>query len=186
MRTIAAPAAAVLGTRLALIQLVEMDLTLPLFVTTAAHDIDYGGNTYIGGRATAIDAIRDQGGEVQALSFQLSGVPADLLAIALAEPIQGKAVRVFTGILDADTHAILDVLQSWAGTLDVMSIAQGGQTAAITVSAEHRGIAFARPKGLRYTDGDQQALYPGDKSLEFVISQAQHADVWPAAAWFRR
>lgn len=186
MKTLAAPATAVLGKRLALAQLVFMDLTAPLYVSTSRDSILWGGNLYVGGRQTAIDPIKDQGGEIQGLSFQLSGVPNDLLAIALAEPIQGKAVRVYTAIMDPDTQAILDVQQSWAGTLDQMPISQGIETSVITVTAEHRGISFARPKGLRYTDGDQQQLHPGDLSLEFIVTQASHQDVWPAAAFFRQ
>jgi hypothetical protein len=186
LKTLAAPALAVLGNRLAMAQLVAMDLTVPIYVTTSRDSIDWGGHTYVGGRQTAIDSIKDQGGEVQGLSFQLSGVPNDLLAIALAEPIQGKAVRVYTAIMDADTLAILDVQPSWAGTLDQMPITQGIETSVITVTAEHRGIAFARPKGIRYTDGDQQALVPGDLSLEFIVAQASHQDVWPSAAFFRQ
>jgi hypothetical protein len=186
MKTLAVPAAALLGHRLALAQLVEMDLTAPIYVTTSRDNLLWSGKTYIGGRQTAIDSIKDQGGEIAGLSFQLSGVPNDLLAIALAEPIQGKAVRVYTAIMDPDTQAIVDVQPAWAGTLDLMPISQGPATSIITVTAEHRGITFARAKGLRYSDGDQQQLYPGDRCLEFLVSQATHQDTWPAAAFFRQ
>lgn len=186
MRTLTAPAAATLGNRLALAQLVEMDLTAQLLMTTARENIDWSSKTYIGGKQTAIAAIQDQGGAIQGLSFQISGVLNDTLAIALAEPIQGKAVRVYTCLMDADTQAILDVVLAWAGTLDQMPINQGASTSTITVTAEHRGLTFARPKGVRYSDGDQQALYPGDLSLTFLVSQATHQDVWPAASYFAR
>lgn len=186
MRTLLAPAAAVLGNRLALAQLVEMDLTVPLYVTTARDTIVWSSKTYIGGRQTAIDAIKDQGGEVVGVAFQLSGVPNDLLAIALAEPIQGKAVRVYTCLMDPDTQAILDVLPAWAGTLDQMPVSQGIDTSVITVTAEHRGITFASPKGKRYSDGDQQALYAGDLSLSHIVAQATHQDTWPAAEFFKQ
>lgn len=186
MRTLSAPATATLGNRLALAQLVEMDLTAQLCTTTARESIDYGGKTYIGGRQTAIAAIQDQGGAIQGLSFQISGVSNDTLAIALGEQIQGKAVRVYTCLMDADTQAILDVVLAWAGTLDQMPISQGAATSVISVTAEHRGLVFARPKGVRYADGDQQALFPGDLSLQFLVSQATHADTWPAASYFAR
>ena len=186
MRTLTASAAATLGNRLALTQLVEMDLTQPLLVTTARENIDWAGKTYIGGKQTAIAAIQDQGGAIQGVAFQLSGVSNATLAIALAEPIQGKAVRVYTCLMDADTLVILDVMLAWSGTLDQMPITQGADTSTISVSAEHRGISFARPKGIRYADGDQQALFPGDLSLSFLTAQAQHQDVWPASSWFAR
>lgn len=186
MRTLTGPAAAVLGHRLALVQLVQLDLTLPVRVASCRDDIVWSGNTYLGGKQIAAEGIKDQGGEVVGLSFQLSGVPTDLLTIALSEPIQGKTVTVWTALLDADTLAILDVLQAWKGTLDVMPISVGMPTSSITVTAEHRGLTFARPKGLKYTSGDQTALYPGDLSLEYIVAQSTHQDVWPAAAFFRQ
>jgi len=186
MKTLTAPAAALLGNRLALAQLVEMDLTAPLYITTARDNIVWSGKTYIGGKQTGIDSIRDQGGEITGLNFQLSGVPSDMLAIALAEPIQGKAVRVFTCIMDPDSQAIVDVQPAWAGTLDQMPISEGSESAVITVTGEHRGITFARAKGLRYSDGDQQRLHPGDRCLEFLVAQSSHQDTWPSAAFFKQ
>lgn len=186
MRTIAAPAAATFGKALALAQLVKMDLTSALCVATCRDSIDWNGNTFIGGRQTSIAPIRDQGGTVAGLSFTLSGIPTALLAIALSEPIQGKTVTVWDALMDPDTQALLDVVQVWRGTLDVMPISVGPQTSTITVQAEHRGITFARPRGIRYVDSDQQALFPGDRCLEFLVAQSTHADTWPAAAFFQR
>lgn len=187
MRSIGSTAAAKLGGRWELSQLLDLDLASGnLRLTTAGVDIDWNGDTYIGRRMIAAEAIRDQGGEVQGLNLQLSGVPSEFLSLALQEQVQGRPVRIWMAIADADDGSLLDVILSWAGTCDRMPIKQSGNTATITVTAEHRGIAFARPKGLRYTDGDQQRLFPGDKSLEFIPSQAQHQDVWPAASFFKK
>jgi hypothetical protein len=186
VRTLTAPAQATLGSRLGLAQLIAMDLTSPVFVTDVRDNIEWNGDTYLGGRQVGLDPIRDQGGEVVGMSFQLSGVPSDYLAVALAEAIQGKAVRVYTCLMDPDDLSILDVIQVWAGTLDQMPISQGPETATITVTAEHRGITFARPKGIRYTDGDQQRAYPGDLALEFIVAQSSHQDTWPSAVYFKK
>lgn len=187
MRTLTPAASAVLGGRWALAQFIALDLQGgPIRVTTAGVDIDWNGDTYLGRKMVGAESIKDQGGEVQGLTFTLSGVPSELLSIALQEPIQGKPARVSTVLLDADSHAILDVVQTWAGTCDRMPIQQTSQTATISVTCEHRGITFARSKGLRYTDGDQQRLFPGDKCLQFIMSQTQHQDIWPAAAFFRQ
>lgn len=173
------------GTRIAMALLVRMHLTALVCVATCRDDIEWSGQTFLGGKQTAAEPIRDQGGEVVGMQFQLSGVPTDYIAMALAEPIQGKLVEMFCAFFDPDTQAILDVIQVWTGTLDTMPISQGPETSSITVTAEHRGITFARPRGFRYTDADQQRLYPGDRSLEFIVSQSAHADTWPSAAFFR-
>jgi hypothetical protein len=186
VRTLVPPAIAVLGNRLGLTQLIQMDTTDTLYITTAAMDIMWLGNTFIGGKAIGATSIKDQGGTVVGLQFSLSGVQNDTLAIALAEPIQGKRVQVWTAILDPDTQTILDASLTWAGTLDQMPIQQAGGNAIVNVTAEHRGIAFARAKGKAYTDGDQQAMFPGDKCLQFIVAQSQHQDVWPAASFFHQ
>jgi hypothetical protein len=186
MRTLTGPAGAVLGGTWALAQLVDLDLASGnIRVTTAGVDIDWNGDTYIGRKMIGVEAVKDQGGEVQGLTFTLSGVPIEFLSLALQEQVQGRPVRIWTAILDGGTHAILDVVQTWAGTCDRMPIQQSANTATISVTAEHRGITFSRAKGLRYTDGDPR-LYAGDKSLEFIVSQSSHQDVWPAASFFKK
>lgn len=186
MRSLSAEGQALLGDRLALTLLVELQLATPLYVTTAPVDIDYGGNTWIGGRSVAVDKVSDQGGEVQSLRFSLSGVPSEMLALALATPIQGKPVRAYVALMHPDTHAIVDVVPLWRGTLDQMPIKHGPTTSVISVTAEHMAIAMSRPKGARYTDADQRRLYPGDRSLEYIVAQATHQDVWPSAAFFKQ
>lgn len=189
MRTLTAEAAAVLsGAHVPVALLVEMLLTAALRLNTSPVNIAWNGHEWIGaGALGSIDEVADVAGEQHALRFTLSGVPSDLLAVALAEPIRGKACTVRLAVLHPDTHAVLDVPLAWAGTLDQMAITQQpGNTCSVSVTAEHAGAAYARPKPLRYTDADQQRLYPGDTSLRFVVSQSQHQDVWPAASYFRR
>lgn len=187
MRTIPTTPAAWLGTRLGLTLLVEMQLTSStLYVATCPIDIEWSGNTYLGGRQVAIDEIKDQGGEVQALRFTLSGVPSELLSLALSEPIQGRPVYVRAALLDPDTQQVGAVIPLWSGQLDQMPVRHGGETSVITVTAEHRGIAFARAKPLRYTDADQRRLFAGDRALEYLVSQSQHQDIWPSAAFFKQ
>ena len=188
-----------LGKRLAMALLIDLQLTSPIRLCTCAVDISYGGNTYTGGRGVGVDTVKDQGGEIQSLRFSLSGVPSEYISLALAEPIQGKIVVVYTALMDPDTHALVDVLPLWRGTLDQMPIKHGPTTSIISVTAEHRGIAFSRPKGLRYTDAEQRRIYPSrapiggvgptapaDKCLEYLVSQSTHQDVWPSAAFFKR
>jgi hypothetical protein len=166
---------------------VEMLLSAPLRLNTSAMTIAWNGNDWAGaGSLGAIDEVKDGTGEVAGLRFSLSGVPTTLLSVALQEPIRNKPCTVWLGVLDPATHAVLDALQIWAGTLDTMPITQQGDTCTISVTAEHPGVNFARPKPLRYTDADQQRLYPGDTCLRFVVSQANHQDTWPAASFFRQ
>ena len=163
-----------------------MQLSAPVRLCTCAIDLIYDGNTYTGGRMVGIDAVRNQGGEIQGLKFSLSGVPSEAIAMALAEQIQGKSCIVYTALMDPDNQALVDVMPLWTGTLDQMPITQSPDGCTVSVTAEHRGLSFARAKSIRYTDGDQQRLFPGDKSLSFLVSQSAHQDIWPAAAFFKQ
>lgn len=187
MRAMGATPASWLGNRVGLALLVEMSFPSGMvYACSAPVDIVWNGNTYLGGRQVGVEEVRDQGGEVQGLKFNLSGVPSELLALALAENLQGRSVVLRAALLDPDTQAIGEVLQLWAGTMDQMPVRHGPQTSSITVTAEHRGIAFARPKPIRYSDADQRRLYPGDRALEYLVAQAQHPDVWPSAEYFKQ
>lgn len=189
MRSLAGAAATQLGGAVAgpVVLFVEMMLTLPLRLNSSAVSINWNGSDWIGaGALGGVDDVSEQAGEMRALRFTLSGVPSDLLTVALAEPIRNKDCTVYVCVLDANTHAVLDVPSVWTGKLDQMPIRHGSETCVISVTAEHAGATYGRPKPLRYTDADQQRLYPGDTSLRFVVDQSQKQDAWPAASYFKR
>jgi hypothetical protein len=194
MRTVSPAALAALNDPAAsLVLLLEMQLTAPLRFASSGVDITYGGNSYIGtGILGGVERVTDgPGANGGGLRFMLSGIPTEVLAIALAEPIRNKACSLRLAVLDIATHAVLEAPLVWTGTLDQMPISHqsddsGGSTCTVSVTAEHRGSTFSRPKPFRYTDGDQRRAFPGDTSLRFVVSQANHQDVWPAAVFFRQ
>ena len=188
MRTIAAPAQAVLnGAVCPLVLLDEMLLSSPVRLCSAPFPVVHGGNTFDGvGTFGTIEEVADSPGDNRALRFTLSGVPAEALALAMGEDIRNKPVNLWLSVLDPTTHAVLDAPSLWAGTLDQMPIRLGEGTSTISVTAIHRGETFARPKPVRYTDVDQQRLFPGDTSHRFVTSQANQKVVWPASTYFHR
>jgi hypothetical protein len=186
MRVLTAQAELLLGKTFALAVLVEMQTSPPIFVATCRDDIAWDGNVYLGGRQGGIEQIKDQGGEVVGLTFTLAGVPTALIAVALSEAVQGRRATVSMAIMEPVNQQIADVIELWTGSLDQMPIKEEGETATITVTAEHRGITYARPKGALYSDAVQQAMYPGDRCLEFLTAQSAHVDVWPAASWGRQ
>jgi hypothetical protein len=188
MRTLSTPALNALeGASLPICLLVEMDLTAPLYLNSAGIDLTLNGATYLGTKGLGrVEAIRETPAEVAQLKFEISGVPSASLALALAEPVQGKAVRVKRAIFDPATYQVLDIRQRWAGTLDVMAISDGADSATITVTAEHAGIDLLRPVTSLYTHAEQQRLAPGDLAFQYVSDQADQRVVWPAASWGRR
>lgn len=187
MRSLSAPvAAAIAASSKALVTLVQMSLTSTLYLNTSAWSLSWNGQTWLPTAGVgALGPIEDAPGEIKGFSFSLSGVPAANLAIALNEPLQGKAVTIYTAIVDTATSTVLDALAEWTGRLDTMSIEEQGAAATITVTAEHAGIDLLRPRGLKYSQQDQDRLFAGDTFFEYVVDTADREIVWPAASFFR-
>lgn len=193
MRSLTAGAITTLqGTHVPMVMLTEMMMSAPVRLATSAVDITYGGNTYVGaGSLGTVERINDAPGDAKPLRFSVSGVPTETMAIALQEQFRDDPCTLRLAILDPVTHALQDAPIVWDGTLDQMPVSQstdneGRSSASISVTAEHRGATYERPKPLRYTNGDQSRLFAGDTSLRFVVSQAAHQDIWPSANFFRK
>lgn len=188
MRTLSGAASAALSSsRVTIATLVEMMLTQPIRLNSSPVNLPWGGYDWLGaGNLGAIDEVKDSPGERKPLRFSLSAVPSDQLSLALQEPVRNRICNVYLAILDNDTQQVVDAPLTWTGTLSHMPIEQTGDTAVISVIAAHAMDTMGRIKPLRYTDADQRRLFAGDTSLRFVVSQANHQDIWPAASFFRQ
>ena len=188
MRTLSAPALSALQRNpLPIALLIEMDLSAPIYLNTGGIDLTIGGVVYSGTQGLGrVDAVQESPAEIKPLRFELGGVPSTMIALALAEPVQGKAVRVKTALFDPDTYQIIETRLRWQGLLDVMSIADGMPTATVQVSAEHSAIDLLRTVTSFYSDAEQRRLFAGDPSLQYMASQAEVKIVWPAATWGRK
>jgi hypothetical protein len=179
-------ALAVLGNNLAAAVFVEMRLATPIYMCNAAIDIEAEGKTWIGVEQMQVQEVSESSGQVDQMQFTLPAVPNDYLSLALSTTIRSKTVVLYLGIFSPDTQEVLQLLRLWSGQLDQMPVKFGPETASITVTAEHRAVAYARPKPSRYTDAEQRRLHAGDKCLQYLISQSQAQDIWPSADWFKQ
>lgn len=97
----------------------------------------------------------------------LSGLNSSLVALALAEPYQGRWARLFVGIT-----TITDVVEIFSGEMNTMDIFDSGETATIKLSIDSKLIQLEKTPALRYTQESQEALYPGDTFFAFVAGLA--------------
>jgi len=171
----------------ALVQLVLIEHPSgDIALNTSNWNFDWGGVTYLGAYGIgSISQITDSPGEVKGLQFELSGVPADRIALALdaADELQGSVVTIRTAILDSN-YILVDAPIEWVGTMDTMPFDEDGQSAVLRPTAEHDGVDLLRGHPCYYSDGDQQTLHPGDRAFEYVTDQATKPVIWPSKEFF--
>lgn len=136
------------------------------------------GNTYTGaGNLLSIDEyVETQKLEAVGLKMTLSGISSSLIAIALAEPYQGRECNIYFGALNSSGVLVSDPYRQFSGQMDVMEINDQGDTCTIQLAAESKLIITSRTKERRYTAEDQKSEYLGDLGFDFVNS-LQDADV---------
>lgn len=168
--------------------LVEMDLTVPQYLSTGGNNLSSvdGSITYAGLQGLGkVGVVSDSPSEIKPLQFELSGVPVDKVSLAETEPVRVKAVRIKLGLFDPSTYRLLRAILIWSGKLDMLTFIDGSPTASIAVQAEHDGADLTRPSTSLYTDAEQQRLYPGDLFFQYVTDQIDQRIVWPDASFGR-
>lgn len=149
-------------------------------VNSTERTISWGGEDFLGaGNLGKVSPI-EEGIEQQAygLSFQLTGIPAEFVSLALSEEAQGRAAKLWLGFFDADMVLIADPYLVFQGLIDTLDLSLGAE-AAITLVAIDRRSRWEQPLDRpRYTNADQQARFPGDLGCEFVSQMADKELLW--------
>jgi hypothetical protein len=125
---------------------------------------------------------------VKGASISLSGIPSELLSLALSEPYQGRIAKIYFGtfqqgsILQETSDYILlqdgsrinleststGFNELFSGYMDQMNIEEAGDTATIEMMVENKLIDLERARVARFTSGYQKSIYPGDLGLDFI------------------
>jgi len=156
-----------------------------VYMTNLGFNVEWDGQVYTGaGAVGAVDEIREtSAAEATGLNFSLSGVPPEVVAIALGEHVQGRWARLYLAFW-ADGRIVGQPVLEWAGLTDIMPISDGADSAVINVKVESRVVSFKRPNVRRYNNADQQTRYPGDRFFEYVEAMAEKPLVWPSREFY--
>jgi hypothetical protein len=143
---------------------------------TGVGDKTINGENYIGAGAWLALSDIEETAEIAAAgaTLTLSGIPSELLSLALTEPYQNRVCRIYFGLSGSED----DMVEVFTGTMDRMDIEEGPQTSTITLSVENRLLDLERPRIRRYTNSDQQSRFPGDRGLEFVETVQDREIFW--------
>lgn len=143
-------------------------------------DLTWDSKTWTGtGQLLRVDAM-EESVEMRAVgtTVTLSGIPSELLSLALQEDYQGRTLTVYLGAFDDSGTVIASPVVVFKGRMDVMTISEAGDTASIQVNVENRLIDFERARERRFTSEDQKIDYPDDKGFEFVSTIQDKEIVW--------
>jgi len=160
---------------------------------TGLGELTVGGVTYTGtGQLMQISELSETA-EISAkgATITLSGIPSNLISLALTEPYQGRLCKIYFGAIDAnrvyltdeDGNYLLnedsskidisigdpnDIVEVFTGYMDQMNIEEGAETSTIGLAVESKLIDLERPRVFRYTDANQKSRFTNDKGFEFV------------------
>jgi hypothetical protein len=158
------------------------------------------GTQWIGtGQLLDISAIEETAEmAVRGATITLSGIPSEILSLALSEPYQGRVCNIYFGtfskgsLLQEDGPYILlqdggriqleqsakGFNQLFSGYMDQMNIQDGADTATIELKVENKLVDLERARVARFTSGYQKSVYPNDKGLDFVESLQDREIFW--------
>ena len=125
---------------------------------------------------------------VKGASISLSGIPSELLSLALSEPYQGRIAKIYFGtfqqgsilqetsdyiLLQDGSRINLESMSTgfnelFSGYMDQMNIEESGDTATIEMMVENKLIDLERARVARFTSGYQKSVYPGDLGMDFI------------------
>ncbi len=125
---------------------------------------------------------------VKGATITLTGVPSEVISLALSQPYQGRVCNIYFGtftsghVLQEDSDYILlqdgskiEVQSTskgfnsiFSGYMDQMNISEASDTSSIELLVENKLIDLERARVARFTSGYQKSIYPGDLGLDFI------------------
>jgi len=196
---------------------IQQDVVYPFFAVELVFDVPntlrlwtglgtliYEGNEWFGtGNMLEVSTVEETMQiAASGLSLTLSGVPSEVVSLALQEPYQGRICNVYFGMfaygaLQQEDEAYIlmqdgakiglelretGVTEIFTGYMDQMEITEDPETSTIRLSVENKLIDLERQRVARYTSEYQKSLYPLDRGLEFVESIQDLKLTWGRSA----
>lgn len=153
---------------------------------TAFRQITWNSQTWTGaGSLASISVIEETSGlDARGIQVGLSGIPSEIVALALGECRLGLRGKIWFGLLTDADEVIADPALAFDGVLDVPTMEDAGETASITISYESRLIDLNRPREWRRTHEAQRKFDSADRFYEYVSSLVEWNGIWGAPGGF--
>ena len=173
----------------------------PLRMWTGVGELVYEGVSYTGaGTLLDVSSIEETSEiAVRGATITLTGIPSDVISLALSTPYQGRVCKIYFGmftkagfltqennfyiLLESGGKIALEsqetgLTEIFAGYMDEMNIEESPDTSVIEVKVENKLIDLERQRVRRFSSGYQKSQYPGDKGFDFVEDLVDKEIVW--------
>ncbi len=161
-----------------------------IYVTTAPVTVSSGGNDYLGlGSLVDVSAVSEsENTAADKITLGMSLVDPAMLGATLGnvEGYRGRAVRLYLQLFDEAFQPSGAAVHRFSGYMDRVRVKRersaptgGGSTGRIEIECSRAGMPRARNAvGLRLSDAQQQAAYPGDRGLEYIQTLIESPSLW--------
>lgn len=152
----------------------------------------FDGNEYFGtGNLLEVSTIEETAEmSAKGATLTLSGVPSEVISLALSEAYQGRQAKLHFGLLqkgklllESSNYILLQdggkiflednktsLTEVFVGYMDQMNINESADSATIELTIENRLVDLERARVGRFTSEYQKSIYPTDKGFDFVES----------------
>ena len=176
------------------------DNVIRLWTGVGTLTLDDGTNWIGAGTLLSISDIEETAEmAVRGATVSLSGIPSEVISLALSEPYQGRVCNIYFGtfttstsllkedsdyiLLQDGSQILIDTARDafneiFSGYMDQMNIEESAETSTISVTVENRLVDLERARVARYTSGYQKSIYAGDLGLDFVEDLQDQQIAW--------
>jgi hypothetical protein len=155
---------------------VEMDFdTAPLRFWTGYGDKTIFTNTYTGtGSLLSISGLEEANDlSAKGVTLQLSGVPAEIVSLALQEPYQRRDCKIYFGTTDTSVP-----IEVFSGLMDKMVIQDSGESSVIELTVESKLLRLNKASNWRYTQESHKSRHSGDTFFSYVTDLQNKDIIW--------
>ena len=174
---------AVAGEKIPLVRLVEAQFTVPQYWAVCGFPLVWNSHTWVPNEIQ-VSSIEHDVGALNGFVITLPGVTPAEIALAF-DTVEDVPVLTYMALVDPADGTVADAWLEGSGQIDTAGF-EDGATATIHFSVESRGALMLRQRPSRYTNDEQQRLYPGDTCLDYDPAQDAAGLVWPAASYFHQ
>jgi hypothetical protein len=158
------------------VELIEFDLSTPIYLTNAQFDIvattttSGGSQTYLAqGNFMAYSGVREIDElRINNINVTFSGATNTYINIALNDNYLHRAFRIYKIYLSpADMTLLTDPVMIYDGTVVGASVEESERESVVTFQTANEFYDFERRAGRKTNAGSQTRFFPSDKGMDF-------------------